>query len=194
MVYTVITLLLLLLGGVTLLPRFKHIVKNYETGINFFLTIVATLVGVFLAISISNFESEQKEKQDVIKLLRAAIASVETSLDYSQKLESYYKTLPKDSELLETFYDKNPLPFPGYIETFLTQNIVSRNLSEPSLTELNELIINLKRTRASDTEIYIRLLDLSQKTLQAEIELQQGKINPVQLEQHLDELGQKLTI
>ena len=71
MVYTIITVFLFILGIITFIPRFKRVINSNQLGINFFLTLIATLIGVLLAISITNYENKQKETTDVIKLITA---------------------------------------------------------------------------------------------------------------------------
>ena len=61
--------------------------------VNYFLTLIATLVGVLLAIAITNYEDSQKEKQDLIKLLNASIESVDTSYDYANELVKFEENL-----------------------------------------------------------------------------------------------------
>ncbi|MCG9758981.1 hypothetical protein L1D50_07660, partial [Pseudoalteromonas sp. Isolate6] len=58
------------------------ITERFSLGINFLLTLIATLVGVLLAIT--DYEAEQKEKQDVVKLLMSSISSVKTCYEYSE--------------------------------------------------------------------------------------------------------------
>ena len=59
MLYIILTILLCFLGVFTFIPKFKSVIERYSVGINFFLTLVATLVGVLLAISITNYEAKQ---------------------------------------------------------------------------------------------------------------------------------------
>ncbi len=146
MLYLILTILLCFLGAFTFIPKFKSVIERYSIGMNFFLTLIATLVGVLLAISITNYEAKQKEKQDIIKLLKSSISSVETCYEYSEELIEYFNKLPKEDELKAEFYLKNPPPYPEYLDTFLMQNIVSKNLSGTTLSELNEYLINLKRS------------------------------------------------
>ena len=59
---------------------------------------------------------------------------------------------------MQDFHSINPLPYPEYLNTFMMQTIVSRNLSGSVLSELNELLINLKRGRQKSTLLYMPLL------------------------------------
>ena len=188
MLYTIITISLVLLSTFVLLPKFKGFTENYNLSINYFLTLVATLVGVLLAIAITNHEAEKKEKQDVIKLIRASISSVETCHDYTEKLIEHYDQLPAESNEKQQFYAKNQPPYPEYLDAFLMQNIVSKNLSGDALGELNERIINLKRTREHRVPMYLSMLTETSKILSYELSFQRGEINEHQLEQKIDSL------
>jgi hypothetical protein len=170
-----------------------HVIERYSVGINFFLTLVATLVGVLLAISITNYEAKQKEKQDVIKLLQSSISSVETCYEYSEELIEYFNKLPKEDELKAEFFLKNPPPYPEYLDTFLMQNIVSKNLSGTTLSDLNEYLINLKRSRTYNAPLYLKVLEQTLKLLEFEMAYQKGHINEAQLDLQLSAIEKILT-
>jgi uncharacterized protein YlaN (UPF0358 family) len=193
MLYIILTILLCFLGVFTFIPKFKSAIERYSVGINFFLTLIATLVGVLLAISITNYEAEQKEKQDVIKLLKSSISSVETCYEYSKELIEYFNKLPKKSELKAEFYLKNPPPYPEYLDIFLMQNIVSKNLSEAALSDLNEYLINLKRSRIPNAPLYLKVLESTLKLLELEVAYQKGLINEAQLDLKLSAIEKNLT-
>ena len=193
MLYIVLTVVLSFLGVFTFVPKFKSVIERHSVGINFFLTLIATLVGVLLAIYINNYETAQKEKQEVIKLLTSTKASVETCYDYSEELIEYFDTLPKDDPTKADFYAKNPPPYPDYLDIFLTQNIVSKNLSEASLSELNEYIINLKRSRTFNASLYLTLLEQTLGLLDLEVSYQKGTLTEVQLDEKLTQLSSSVT-
>ena len=193
MLYIISTILLCLLGVFTFIPKFKSVIERHSVGVNFFLTLIATLVGVLLAISITNYEAKQKEKQDVIKLLKSSISSVETCYEYSEELIEYFNNLPKEDELRVEFYLKNPPPYPEYLDTFLMQNIVSSNLSVATLSDLNEYLINLKRSRKFDALLYLKVLEQTHKLLELEVAYQEGLISEAQLDLELGAVKNILT-
>lgn len=188
MLYTITTISLVFLSTFILLPKFKGFTERYSLSINYFLTLVATLVGVLLAIAITNHEAEKKEKQDFIKLLRSAITSVETCYDYTGKLIEYFDQLPSEDALKSEFYVKNQPPYPNYLDSFLMQNIVSKNLSSDALSELNEQVINLKIIRDNDAVTYHSFLDETRNILSLELSFQEGEISQAQLDKRLGEL------
>ena len=192
MLYLIFTILLCFLGFFTFVPKFKRVIERHSVGINFFLTLVATLVGVLLAISITNYEDKQKEKQDVIKLLMSSISSVEACYEYSEELIEYFNKLPKEEELRTGFYLKNPPPYPEYLDTFLMQNIVSKNLSGATLSDLNEYLINLKRSRTFNAPLYLKILEQTIKLLELEVAYQKGHISEAQLDLELSAIDNTL--
>lgn len=193
MLYIILTILLCFFGVFTFIPKFKSVIEQYSVGINFFLTLIATLVGVLLAISITNYDAKQKEKQDVIKLLKSSISSVEKCYEYSEKIIKHFNELPKDDALRVKFYVKNSPPYPDYLDIFLMQNIVSKNLSETTLSELNESLINLKKSRTFDAPLYLNVLGHTLQLLELEVAYQQGQINEAQLDLEFSALGDVLT-
>ncbi|GMM69482.1 hypothetical protein MTsDn1_27770 [Alteromonas sp. MTD1] len=193
MLYIIFTALLCFLGIFTFIPKFKSVIERHDVGINFFLTLIATLVGVLLAISFTNYEAEQKEKHDVIKLLNSSISSVKTCYEYSEELSEFFNSLPEEDSLRDEFYIKNPPPYPDYLDTFLMQNIVSKNLSGTTLSELNEYLINLKRSRTFNAPLYLKVLEQTLKLLELEVAFQKDIISEVQLDAEISELNDILT-
>ena len=186
MVYSLVTIILVLATCVIFLPRFRKFVEQQNLAVNFVLTLVATLVGVLLAIAISNHEQDEKEKGDVAKLIRASIHSVETCYEYSEVLLQHYQTESAELVSQEDFFSKNPLPYPDYLDVFIMQALVSKNLSQASLSDLNELLINLKRSIERKPDIYLEMLEQTKQVLLIELLYQNGNIDGSELEQKLD--------
>ena len=193
MLYLILTLVLTILGAFTFLPTFKEAIARNSVGFNFFLTLIATLVGVLLAISITDYENQLKEKQDLIKLLNSAITAVDTCHDYSEEIIDYYARLAVDDASKPDFYENNPPPYPDYLDTFLMQDLVSKNLSGLSLKKLNENVINLKRSRVVSPQLYLYFLDQCIKLLELEVAYQAGTKSEKQLQVQHDLLKNTLT-
>lgn len=183
-----------LLGVVTFLPAFTRLVKRHPTAINFYLTLLATLIGVLLAIVISNYEAKQNEKQDVIKLLTSAISSVEQCHQYSVQIVHYYESLPPNEYDRDAFFQQNIPPYPAYLDIFLAQNIVSTNLSGTTLNDLNEYLINIKRTQKYNVNLYIDMLTQVKQLLSLEIMYQQGALDNLGLQARADALKDQLQL
>ncbi|MFC0116379.1 hypothetical protein [Pseudoalteromonas xiamenensis] len=179
MSYIIITLLICLLGSVTFLPVTQAFIKRYHTGVNFFLTLAATLVGVLLAIAASNYEQEQQEKENLIKQLDATKAQIELVQTFSEKLLENAKNLP--STELTTYWVNNPLPYPEFLTTFVAQSHTVKHLSKNTLNEVNEFAINAKKVMLFRQEMYIDLLQDLRKDIDQEIKYQRGEISEAQL-------------
>lgn len=190
--YITLTFVLSLIGALVFVPKFKSVVEKQNVGVNFFLTLIATLVGVLLAIEISNYEAKQKEKQDVIKLLNSSITSVDTCHDYSTKLIEHFDSMADDDQSKSEFFVKNPPPYPEYLDAFLTQSIVGKNLSEASLSDLNISTINLKRSQSTNPTLYLAILEQTIRILQLEAQFQSGAISEHQLATELDKLSSEI--
>ena len=192
MIYAALVVVLSLLGAFTFFPRFKPTIERYQTGINFFLTLLATLIGVILAISISEYEAKQTEKEKVIKLLSAAVSSVQQSRQYTSEIIRYFDSLSDEKPDEETFYERNRPPFPEYLDVFVSYEIVSTNLSGTTLSDLNEYLINLKRSQSIDAHVYLDVLDKTQRLLLLEIDFQKGAISALNLEREADKLTESI--
>ncbi|WP_146027104.1 hypothetical protein [Bowmanella denitrificans] len=57
----------------------------------------------------------------MIKLLNAAIASVQTSHDYASILAEYESKLTGKQRI--GFYDKNPPPYPDFLDNMLSHSL-----------------------------------------------------------------------
>lgn len=193
--YTLLTILLIVLGMLTFVPKYQDAINRFSTGINFFLTLIATLFGVLLAMAFANIEEEQKEKEHVIKLMQATIAAIESSHDYSEDLYEFYLDLPKEDETRAHFFDKNPLPFPDYLNTFMRQSLVNRTLSEETLIDLNEYKFNLQKTSSGNQpQIYLVLLTYTIEALRLEIDYQKGEKSLHELAQAIDSNDRKFNL
>jgi len=187
-IYIVLTSIFVFIGLFTFMPRLQKTLQNYNLGINYFLTLIATLVGVLLAIAITNYEESQKEKRDLIKLLNASIESVDTSYDYTHELLNYQVKLKDNDKSKDDFFKRNPAPYPDYLDTFIMQNIVSKNLSDLVLSDLNALLINLKVSKNTSVPLYVKFLKQTIKTLELEVLFQKGQLTKSELEKKLEQL------
>jgi hypothetical protein len=157
----------------------------------FILTLIATLAGVFIAIVLTNSGIQKKEKEDTIKLLNTSRLILTNTKKYSQGLNRTVKKLEKDTinnsyEKISEMKETNPIPFPYLLETVITNEIVSKNISEYSHTQIYTGLINLKKLANYQTagkyeqslaELII-LMDL-------EIQYQKGKLDVDEIENRI---------
>tara|TARA_R100001480_G_C4718610_1_gene179638 strand:- start:479 stop:1069 length:591 start_codon:yes stop_codon:yes gene_type:complete len=148
---------------------------------SFILTLIATLIGVFIAISLTNSGIRKKEKEDTIKLLKTSKLILINTRTYSLELSNRIRNLEKDtidadSIRISKIKKHNPIPFPNLLETVITTEILSKNISEYSHNEIYTELINLKKLADYKTsEIYEQSLSELIFLLDLEIQFQKGK-------------------
>ena len=177
-------LILLVLSVVSLIFLLIIRKKGKKLEITQFIsTLLATLIGVLLAVTLSNNANIKKEKADAVKLLNSAIHIIDMTYDYTVGLESFILELEKDStinndSIITIIKAKNPLPYPDLMETIISNELISKNISEFSYIQINSIIINLKRIREYERiNNYKRSLKELMILLELEIDFQNGNIN-----------------
>ena len=178
-------LFILLVLGVVSLIFLLIIQKKGEKLIvtRFIATLLSTLIGVLLAVTLSNNAKIKKEKADAIKLLNSATHIIEMTYDYTVGLESFVLGLEKDStinndSIITIIKAKNPLPYPDLMETIISNELISKNISVFTYIQINSVIINLKRVREYERiNNYKRSLKELMILLELEIDFQNGNIN-----------------
>ena len=165
---------------------------------SFILTLIATLAGVFIAISLTNSEIQKKEKEDTIKLLNTSKLILSNTKSYSQELNKAVKKLEKDTisnsnESISQIKETNPIPFPYLLETVITNEILSKNISEYSHSEIYTGLINLKKLANYQTsEIYEQSLSELIILMDLEIQFQNEKLNMDEIEKIMETKREEL--
>ena len=170
---------------------------------SFILTLIATLAGVFIAISLTNSGIQKKEKEDTIKLLNTSRLILVNTKTYSQELSKTLKDLEKDTinnsnERISRIKETNPIPFPYLLETVITNEILSKNISEYSHSEIYTGLINLKKLADYQTaEIYEQSLSELIVLMDLEIQFQKEELDMAEIENRMktkrEELEKKHT-
>jgi hypothetical protein len=150
--------------------------------LSFVSTLIATLIGVLLAVTLSNIENVNKEKSDTIKLLNSASNIIDGTYNYTVGLETYVIELEKDSiqnndSTIAITKSNNPIPYPDLMETIISNELVTKNLTEYSHNQIYTGLVNFRKvTNYSSIETYKRLLQELSLLLELEIEFQRGDI------------------
>tara|TARA_B110001450_G_scaffold197611_1_gene186213 strand:- start:6773 stop:7333 length:561 start_codon:yes stop_codon:yes gene_type:complete len=177
--------------------NFKKLINNgigKKEWVSFISTLVATLSGVLIAIWLTNSAIKDKENEDTIKLLQTAKLILSRTSVYSDLLTKKIIEFEKDSikysqKKIEFVKQNNPIPYPDLLETIISNELVSKNISENSHNLIYNYIINLRRLAKYKTaEHYIIFLEEMIVILDIEIELLGGKINVTDLEQKVKTL------
>lgn len=156
--------------------------------ISFVLTLIATLVGVLIAIWLTNSGIRSKEKEDTVKLLQAARGILANTKLYADNLNKAIVHFEKDSanypiETIEDIKKGNPIPYPDLLETIISNELVSKNVSESTLTDMYLGLINLRKLADYESvDRYLQSLELLMLSLSLEIDLLKGEINITELE------------
>ena len=185
----IITVVLLFLS---FLSRFRNLRENHSFFFNFLLTMSATFVGVFLALFLSNYESNELEREQVIRLIEVAKDDLHTTAIRGVGIfhtNSDDLTGQSENDTRE-FIKNNPLPFPQVFNTIIKSEIILRHIStttfkylagsKENLNKCLDTINNRKLPNESSIRTrvfqYEKQLDLAQHFLSLEILLLKGKI------------------
>lgn len=156
--------------------------------ISFILTLIATLIGVLIAIWLTNIGISKKERQDTIKLLHSAQLIVYNTNQYSGNLhhtilEISKDTTQNDEERIASIKLSNPIPYPDLLETIITNELISKNTSRYAHSYLYNSLINFRKLAKYETiDYYQKSLNELKLLLDLEIEYQEGKISSKELE------------
>ncbi|AZJ35228.1 hypothetical protein [Tenacibaculum singaporense] len=177
--------------------KIKLIRISKNEWISFILTLIATLAGVLIAIWLTNSGIRNKEKEDTIKLLHTAKLILANTSEYSNNLNKTILKFEQDTvnytkEKLESVKANNPIPYPDLLETIISNELISKNVSEYSHNSIYNNLINLRKLSQYETaEYYLKLLEEMMLNLDLEIEFQKDEIDVNELESKF-ELEKKL--
>ncbi|MFD0862544.1 hypothetical protein ACFQ1M_10030 [Sungkyunkwania multivorans] len=164
---------------------------------SFILTLIATLAGVFIAISLTNSGIRKKEKEDTIKLLNTSKLILINTKAYSQGLKRTVEKREKDTtssiEIISQMKKDNPIPFPHLLETVVTNEIVSKNISRYSHSQIYAGLLNLKKLADYRTaETYDQALTELIFLMDLEIQYQKGKLDVDEIENEMNAKREEL--
>lgn len=157
---------------------------------SFILTLIATLTGVFIAISLTNSGIRKKEKEDTVKLLNTSRLILINTKAYSQGLRTTVEKLEKDTtssvKIISQMKKDNPIPFPFLLETVITNEIISKNISDYSHSQIYAGLLNLKKLADYQTaETYEQALSELIFLMDSEIQFQKGKLEVTEIENRM---------
>ncbi len=158
---------------------------------SFVLTLIATLAGVLIAITLTNSGIRKKEKEDTIKLLNTSRFILSNTKEYSLVLSNTIEELGKDTtansiEEISLIKKTNPIPFPYLLETVITNEIVSKNISEYSHSNIYTGLINLRKLSDYNTvETYEQSLNELIAIVDLEIQFQKGLLDIDEIENRM---------
>ena len=150
----IIILIILSLVSVIFLIRIHKKGHKLES-LSFLSTMIATLFGVLVAITLSNIEDEKKEINNTIKLLNSGLRVLEVTYAYTNAFGNIDIETEQDSSEEEDSQERNrqlnPLPDLVQLETIIASETVSKNLSEVALLQIYAELINARNIGKYDT-------------------------------------------
>lgn len=180
--------------------RKKTFVKDNGPILYFVLTTVATLIGVVLAVNLSEKQALVKEKEDLVKVINSGISVSKLYKNISGALinannSSELKALKlKEKEADSLIIDEINLPKLDFLDNLLSDNSLSKLLSQETLSTLHEFNLNMEVTRNSQIAIYMIYIDMVIKTLGFERDFQLNKITLTELKSKHEETKDSLLI
>ncbi|QTD38161.1 hypothetical protein JL193_02315 [Polaribacter batillariae] len=177
--------------------KFKGIRKRYSNGIDFYFTLIATIIGVLLAFYFSNLAEKRKDKQYVIDILEISNSNVNQNIEENKNLINLYRQVKLDS--LDVAI--NALNYPTFTEEIIfADSKISQYISKEtyksllSRFEASKKMRNLFHTYSFKqsslvAEQYNLTLTRISKDIELEIELQKGALNEVEVKKKNDSLN-----
>ncbi len=172
--------------------KIKNLYIGKSEWVSFILTLIATLSGVLIAITLTNSGIRNKEKEDTIKLLNTAKLIVTNTNQYAKSLNNHFIELGKDtiannSQTIEELKASNPIPYPDLLETIISNELISKNISEFSHNYIYSGLNNLRKlTKYETVDYYQKSLEEMILLLDLEIKNQKGDINLQEFESKFD--------
>lgn len=121
--------LILVISVLTLLKKASPIRSKYPDFFNFLYTIVATFVGVFLAIFYNNKVIEKQEREEFVILLKSA----EKEFEFNNKeTKARIEMLTENIENTKSILFNYRFPYPSIFPDGLKTTIVMKNISANS--------------------------------------------------------------
>jgi hypothetical protein len=192
----IITLLLALWGKV------KPFRNKYSEFFNFYLTLVATFVGVFLAIDFTNKSEYKKEEKNVIKLLNATVMDLNNKINRAQ---TTYTLASIGADSLYSARDhlrNNPMQLPNLFQSIASNEIILRHLSPQGIQEFNNCADNIQSLQTtiiegkpkedsilvSTVKVYMKQMDFAKRIIALEVGRMEGDISDKYLDEHYSQL------
>lgn len=167
--------------------------------VSFILTLIATLIGVLLAISLTNRGIKNKEKEDTIKLLQTAKLILSNTQEMAVGLgrtivELEKDTLNYDLQTMDDIKSINPIPYPDLLEPIVSNELFAKNVSEYCHANMYTGLINLKKLASYETISYYQFtIEQLIFLLELEIDYQKGALNAKEIEKKMTNYEEELS-
>ena len=145
--YVILTIFLVLIASAFLsLKAFRTVNKKYVGLISFWLTVIATFIGVFVALALNNYDQHKADISKTISLLELCgyeLGQVKLECDISQGL------IDADPSIdLETFISSNPISRAEFFDNIMRNELFVRNVSLSTFQALSRVNKNTQKVYA----------------------------------------------
>jgi hypothetical protein len=199
-------LLILLFSFFSVWKKIEPLKVNYPDFFNFIITLVATFVGVFLAIDFTNKTELTKEKTNVIKLLDACGYEFDIKNNRTYTTLLILKANLDSTNTIKEHLKNNPIQISNLFQTLIVNDVVLRHISTKGIQELSNCADNILRLQASinegkakkekfilpQIELLLRNNTAAQEMLAVEVKILEGEIKDEQIEQSYSYIAKKL--
>lgn len=156
--------------------------------ISFFLTLIATLIGVLIANSLSERSEKSRDKQFAIKRIHSSSQLVDNTFTLSNSIGKSIQFMKQDTsytdEDIRSIVSNNPLPYPDYLSTTLENPAVLDNMSAFTYEQLYKHLLNLEKLAKFKTlSYYAEGLENIKSLLDLEVQYLQGELSMEELEE-----------
>ncbi|MFD0861427.1 hypothetical protein ACFQ1M_04360 [Sungkyunkwania multivorans] len=187
-----IVIILILVVVITIFSfsrKFKGIRKRYSNGIDFYFTLIATIIGVLLAFYFSDLAEKRKDKQYVIDILEISKSNVDQNFIENKSLIDLYQQVKLDSLNVAI----NALNYPNFTEEIIfSDSKISQYISKGTYKSLLSQFESAKKMRnlfhtysfnqsSLVAEQYNMTLNRISQHIELEIELQNGTLKENEL-------------
>jgi hypothetical protein len=176
--------------------------KKYTELYNFGLTLVATFIGVFLAIYLTNFSEEKKEKNNVIKLLDATVLDLNNNINKAKTTYAIAKFGADSVYSSRKHIENNPLQLPRLFQSIVNNEVVLRHLSKQGIqyyhmcadnivslqTSINEGKAIEDSILLSTVQVYVKQMEFAKKIIALEEGIMEGDISDKYIDEHYSQL------
>lgn len=192
--YLLISILLIIMASaVAWLPMIKDFRATHAEIFNFWFTLIATFVGVFIAIELTNLTEQNKEEENAKKLLIAARVEIDSKIRQVE-MNRQDIILAGLTGAGKVYITDNPLRFPNLYKEVVSNESVLKRINADGVQYLNRRVTELQILQEgidmgkpiNDTSLiiaidqYIQELGFTRNILTVQIDILDDKIKTKQ--------------
>lgn len=197
--YIIITILLIILTSIIALwnklEKFRNEKKDF---FNFGLTLIASFIGVFLAIYFNNLDEIKKEKKNVVKILEATSTDLNNTFNIVNSIYNISKTDIDSTKSIRKYVENNQIPLPRLFSKIVEDEIILRHISGQGIHHFSLCIDNMVRVQSAinnktaiedsmllaSIEIFMKQLEFALKITVTEEAFLEGDVSEKNLDDH----------